>query len=209
MPNVHDDDEESLDFADESEWMEPDDEHSSDGSFRYPVNREPNRRPARQNHLTHDVEDWGGNPDDRAGIIAHLSQHPEHAWRYPPGFDFGDATGLAWAVTHRRHHEATPAPIVHDESEWMTAGPGDDIEPNPDDPPSPQADLLDRLINREIPDVDDLAATGELTDGWAAYQWIDTGRGDFTVLVVDGSISREQMAAIQAILAYTSGQVQR
>jgi hypothetical protein len=64
------------------------------------------------NHLTHDVEDWDGHPDDRAGIIAHLTTHPEHAWRYPPGYDFGDTTGLAWAVTHRRHHEATPAADV-------------------------------------------------------------------------------------------------
>ena len=67
------------------------------------------------------------------------------------------------------------------------------------EPLSPQADLLDRLINREIPDVEDLAATGELIDGWAASQWIDTGRGEFTVLVVDGPLSAGQLAAIQAI----------
>ena len=65
-----------------------------------------------QNHLTHHAADWGGSPT-RTTIIAHLSTHPEHAWRYPAGFDFGEpvadgTTGLDWAAKHRRHHFATP-----------------------------------------------------------------------------------------------------
>jgi hypothetical protein len=65
-----------------------------------------------QNHLTHPVEDWGGLPT-RDTIIAHLSTHPEHAWRYPAGYDFGPpiadgTTGLDWAARHRKHHLASP-----------------------------------------------------------------------------------------------------
>src|SRR4051812_30759857 len=75
---------------------------------------EPSGMPPPPNHLTHHVDDWGGASNDRDGIIAHLSAHPEHAWRYPPGYDFSGKHGLTLAVAHRRHHQpgSQPADIT-------------------------------------------------------------------------------------------------
>ena len=80
-----------------------------------------------QNHLTHPDSDWGSLRHDRDAIISHLSTHPEHAWRYPAGYDFGSpmgegTTGLDWAAAHRRHHQATPAEDERDRRGYDPAG---------------------------------------------------------------------------------------
>jgi hypothetical protein len=106
--------------------------------------------------MTHDVDDWGDNPADRAGIIAHLSAHPEHARRYPSGFTTVGTSGLELAVIHRRYHEDGMADQQVERPE----------EPNVNDPPSPQADLLERVT--DLAAETDLIITGPVIDGYSA-----------------------------------------